>query len=236
MIHVTLKYASKDKTTAKELAVVVDVLRGSTTITTALQNGALWVMSTTGIEPAFKLAEKYNALLAGERNCLKINGFDFGNSPAEMTAEKVSGRRIVFTSTNFSGALAASMNSPAVVVGSMLNLTAVAEFSYKTAKENDCGICFMLAGNEDNNADEDLAFAGAACGILKDFHDCRISGDVEKAIDFVSKKGAKNCIKDSSHASRLMIFGLEGDVDFACKKDVFDIVPVLKDGKIIILR
>jgi len=232
MVLVSLKYAIKDKTTAGEVAVVVDILRASTTITTSLYYGAEWIISTTDTKTAFELAEKYNAMLIGERNCLKINGFDLGNSPAEMIKEKVNGKKIVFTSTNFSKALASSMKSPIVLIGSMLNISAVTKFTYALAKEKGCDICFMLAGNADNNADEDLAFAGVSGSILKDFCDCCIGDDVKAAIDFVNAKGAEECIKDSNHAMRLINSGFFDDLEFACRKDIFDIVPILKNNKI----
>src|SRR5690349_1075339 len=85
-------------------AVVIDVLRASSTIISALAAGAAEVAPCLEIDSAVRVAEEIRgvrtALLGGERGGLKIAGFDLGNSPFEYTAEAVAGRAVVFTTTN----------------------------------------------------------------------------------------------------------------------------------------
>ena len=89
---------------------VIDILRMSTTIAAALAAGARAVVPVASTEEALRLAEtlgKDETVLAGERHCERIPGFDLGNSPAEMTADAVKGRTVVMTTSNGTGALLA---------------------------------------------------------------------------------------------------------------------------------
>ncbi len=124
MIQVRLKWEpARARTSEEELAIVVDILRGSTTTTTCLQYGAEYIIPTIEVKTAFELAEEYDALLVGERDNLKIDGFDLGNSPAEVTGEIVKGRKIIFTSTSFPRAIEAAKNMR-MYTTSRLNLSA----------------------------------------------------------------------------------------------------------------
>ena len=110
--------------------VVVDVLRASTVICTALANGAQAVVPFGDIESARVSRNSFGttgALLCGERGGRKVDGFDLGNSPAEYTREKVAGRTLIFASTNGSVALASAPANATVMVGSLVNLTALAQ-------------------------------------------------------------------------------------------------------------
>jgi len=234
MIQVGLKWALKGAiTTEKEIAIVVDILRASTTITTLLWYGAKYVISTAEVKEAFELAKKYNALLMGERDCLKIDGFHFGNSPVEISEKEVKNKKFIFTSTSFPKAIEAAKKSPLILVGSMLNVNAVTQFARKLSKGKGYNICFMLAGALDNSAKEELAFVGVAGEILSIYS---ISNDVKDAINLVAKEGVKNVIKESFHAKRLINLGFKNDIEFACKKDIFNIVPIAKNNKIQIFK
>jgi 2-phosphosulfolactate phosphatase len=232
MIRLNIKWSNKgDITTEKEIAVVADVLRATTTITTALYKGAESIIPTEDIDDAFKLAKKHHALLMGERKYIKVKGFDLGNSPLEITEDIVKHKKIIFTSTNFPTAFNASKESPEILIGSILNVTAVTKKAYTLASKKGYNICFMLAGYPENK--EDLAFAGASGKILKN---CDIDEDVKNAINYINEKTLEQCIKNASHAKKLINLGFKDDVEFACKKDIFNIVPFAKHKKIIVSR
>ena len=231
MVFVNLKWRGDNETTNEnEVAIVVDILRATTSITAALGRGAKYVMPAIEIDDAFELAERYrNALLMGERKNRRVDGFDLGNSPLEITEERVRGREVIFTSTNFPKALEASRKSPIIIIGSLLNVTAASETAYRLAEEKGYDICFMLAGEfPENHAREDLAFAGVAGMILGDRSE---PGDkVKNAIDFVDKNSMENCVKNAKHGKELADSGFGDDIEFACKKDIFDIVPIVKEN------
>src|SRR5438034_477845 len=109
--------------------VVVDALRATTTIVTALANGAKAVIPAATSEEAVRLAsnlEKDGVVLAGERRSVKMEGFALGNSPREMTAAAVAGKTIVLATTNGTPALVATQGGDPVLVGAPANFKALA--------------------------------------------------------------------------------------------------------------
>ena len=109
--------------------IVVDVLRTTTSIVTALANGAKAVVPAATSEEAVRLTanlEKNGYVLAGERKSLKIEGFALGNSPREMTPEAVGGKTIYFSTTNGTPALVAAQGGDPVLVAAAVNFSAIA--------------------------------------------------------------------------------------------------------------
>lgn len=219
-------------TTKNEIAILVDILRASSTITTALFYGAKTIIPISEIHSAIKLVEENNALLMGERNCVKIKNFDFGNSPLEITEEKVRDKIIIFTSTNFPKTLSSSKNSPLILIGSFLNINIITKYAFNFALENTLNICFVLAGTETNSSDEDFAFAGASAIILSKYKNISFNKNIQKAMNFVAKKGIKNCVLDSIHARKLIKLGFHRDVEFSIKRNKFNVIPILKANRI----
>jgi 2-phosphosulfolactate phosphatase len=148
------------------VCVVFDILRATTTIVTALDHGATCVIPVAEIADALGIrARQPQVLLAGERHGLRIHAeqaggrdFDFGNSPREFTADKVSGRMLVTTTTNGTRALRACLGARLTLVGSFLNLDAVASHLVSIAPENLLVVC---SGTFDQAAYEDMLAAGA---------------------------------------------------------------------------
>jgi 2-phosphosulfolactate phosphatase len=143
---------------ADATVIVVDLLRASTTIATALAAGAECVMPFAEIDDTLAAAQAYgrqNVLLGGERGGRLIPGFDLGNSPSEYTPERVAGRRILFTTTNGARALHHAWNARRVLVGSLANRTAVARMAAKASR------CVVLcAGTDGYPALEDIYAGG----------------------------------------------------------------------------
>ena len=139
--------------------VVIDLLRASSTICTALAAGAECVMPFVEVAETLAAAEKFgraNVLLGGERGGKLIEGFDLGNSPAEYTPERVAGRRILFTTTNGARALHHARLADRVVVGSLLNRRAAAAGSLGSSR-----VEILCAGTNGVETREDLLAAGA---------------------------------------------------------------------------
>ncbi|MBT8397581.1 MAG: 2-phosphosulfolactate phosphatase [Gemmatimonadetes bacterium] len=130
-IDVFFSPAVVDETSVEgKTAVVIDVIRATSTLVEALANGAKAIFPTLSTEEAVKLASslgREDTLLCGERKGLKVEGFDLGNSPAEFTAEVVGGKQLVMTTTNGTRAFAAVEAADRVLAASFLNLSAVVE-------------------------------------------------------------------------------------------------------------
>jgi 2-phosphosulfolactate phosphatase len=143
-------------------AVVIDVLRATTTLTVALANGAARVIPVAGLEPAFAWkAREPGVLLCGERDGLKVPGFDLGNSPAEYGAEAVAGRTLVFASTNGSRAMLACAGCGVRLLGAFVNASAVV-----AALAGRPFVRLVCAGRQGSFALEDAACAGWLCAAL----------------------------------------------------------------------
>jgi 2-phosphosulfolactate phosphatase len=153
---------------ADATVIVVDLLRASTTIATALAAGAECVMPFAEIDETLAAAERFGrdqVLLGGERGGRLIPGFDLGNSPAEYTPERVAGRRILFTTTNGARALYHARGARRVLVGAMINRTAVAMVMESYGRNRDAVI--LCAGTGGVPAREDLLAGGAIIAMIK---------------------------------------------------------------------
>ena len=138
--------------------VVVDVLRATTTIVTALAQGALQVFPSDAIERARMLATERTptALLGGERQGMKIAGFDLGNSPREYTAEAIGGREIVLATTNGTCAMFSCHEADDVLIGAFVNRQAIV-----AALESAPHLAIVCSGTDRMVTAEDALFAGS---------------------------------------------------------------------------
>ncbi len=144
--------------------VVIDVLRATTTIAHALAAGATAVVPCLEVDEARRQAEKLgreNVVTGGERGGLLIEGFDLGNSPRDYTPEAVAGRTIVFTTTNGTAGLLHCQQAQRIVLGSLVNVSAVAE-AVRTADK----LTIVCAGTRGRITREDVFAAGAIVGRL----------------------------------------------------------------------
>jgi len=215
-----------------EVAIVVDVLRGSTTIATSLSLGAKAVLATAEIDDARRLAREHRAILIGERKNTRIEGFDFGNSPVELQADRIRGRPVVFSSTNFPFALQAAADAVQVLIGALVNVAAVSQAALAVAQRYEVDIAIMLAGEpSEPHAKEDYYFAGSAAVSLSP--SCRLSGQATDAAQFTQAHSPDQAIALSIHAQELIRDGFQEDVAFAFDPDRFKVVPHLCDGWIV---
>jgi 2-phosphosulfolactate phosphatase len=144
---------------AGQTVVVIDVLRATTVITTALAAGARRVIPCLEVDEARQIAArlpKNEVLLGGERHGLPIEGFDLGNSPADYTAERVAGRTLVFTTTNGTQAMRQCHQARRVLIGAFVNLRAVV--AALTESES---VHLLCAGTNGAITREDVLLAGA---------------------------------------------------------------------------
>ena len=197
--------------------VVIDVIRATSTIVTALAHGASGVKSVASVDEAFALKVRNpEALLAGERGGQALPGFDLGNSPEDFTAERVQGRSIILTTTNGTQAMAACAGARAVVTASLLNLEAVA------ARLREIGPPWIMvcAGCDGEFGVDDAVVAGALAEALEQEH--------AMVSLYRSVRGDLAATLLGSDAGReLLKVGLEKDVPFCAQMNQFSLVPTL---------
>jgi 2-phosphosulfolactate phosphatase len=216
--------------------VVMDVLRTTTTIVTALVNGAKAVIPAATSEEAVRLAsnlEKDGVLLAGERRSLKIEGFALGNSPREMTPAVVAGKTIVLSTTNGTPALVAAQGGEPVLVGAPANFRALTERVRAVLAERG-HLVIVCAGRDKQFALEDAYTAGRLVrAVKKGLRKVLLNDGARAALGLTTQfKGWEAALASSEAARQLGDVDLGDDVVFAAKADRFDVVPVYANRRI----
>lgn len=216
---------------------MIDVLRASTTIITALAHGAAVVLPRRSIDEArATAAARPGALLGGERGGVTIPGFDLGNSPAEYTADRVAGRTVVITTTNGTAALAACHEAAEVLVGAIVNRAAVAATARRLAGAYGCDtIHLVCAGTDGQVTDEDVLAAGAildAAGPGDDLEEAsREARDRFRGLAAAGRAGLEQRIATAFRTCRggenLIALGMEADLARAAAIDSLALVPRL---------
>ena len=222
------------------IAVVIDVLRASTTIVTALAHGAARVRPVLTVEEARVLAAGAGVLLGGERGGLKIDGFDLGNSPREYSRDRVGGRSIVITTTNGTAALHACAGAAEVLIGAIVNRSAVAAAAQTLAMEHGgCDVHLVCAGTEGAVTEEDLLAAGAILDAAVQRHGCSedaLDATGREAVAFFRSTVAagptaadaiNRAFASSIGGRNLIDLGMDADLPVSAAIDSLPVVPRL---------
>ncbi|MST95187.1 MAG: 2-phosphosulfolactate phosphatase [Pedosphaera sp.] len=220
--------------------VVFDVLRATSTMLTALGNGAAGIIPVAEISEALAWrARQPDILLAGERDGLRIRtaqtgsvDFDFGNSPREFTREKVAGRTIAMTTTNGTRALRSCAHAQTVLLGSFLNLCAVAGWIERRRPQRLILIC---SGTGDQAAYEDTLGVGALGDLVQPmFGGAQTADSARIAIETfrAAQTGLRQSMEFSSNARRLRANPeLAPDVEICLRRDTLDLnAALMEDG------
>ena len=217
---------------ANKTTVVIDVLRASSSIITALSNGAREVIPVATVDFAVKLSGGMfggQTLLGGERNTKMIEGFALGNSPYEYSKTVVENKYIVFFSTNGSKAIVKAKYSENLFVSSFNNLRAVADH---LAKLNN-NIEILCAGNNNRFSLEDSVCSGMLIEEMRK-KDINIElSDSSLAALAIYERFGKNILKmlkHSEHGKKLLQNGFESDLEYCSKYSVTSNIPYF-DGK-----
>ncbi|MFX1518300.1 MAG: 2-phosphosulfolactate phosphatase [Promethearchaeota archaeon] len=223
------------------IAIVIDTLRATTNCIVLLKNGAKEIhVRITPKEARYLKETKFpDALLVGERNMERIEGFDLGNSPyrnnQESVRNRIVGKTIIFSSTNFPKGLSKAKAAARIYIGSIVNANAVAYTSLKDAKRMKCNIVLVLSGGPSElKAREDLAAASLIAKILEN-EGCILDDFLEEDMKLVEGLEHFAAI-NSSHAKGLYSKGFGHDVIFSVKNTISVVPEYLKnEDKIIIL-
>lgn len=211
--------------TKNAIALVVDIFRATTSICTALHNGATAIKTTASLTEAMHEKE-LGVLVAAERNTLKCNFADFGNSPFDFTSDRVNGKEIVFTTTNGTSAIEAAKNAEQIIIGAFSNITTVADYCCKKNKN----IIIVCSGWNNRFCLEDTLFAGALIEKLFETEQHIELPDAAKASFALWKVAKANLLAyicGAEHYQRLKKNGLENDVSYCLTSDTTSVLPRL---------
>lgn len=227
----------KPADTTGRLVAIVDVLRASTTVATALGNGAKTVIPVEGADEVIVRSKEFarsEIRLAGEQKMLSIPGFDLGNSPQSFTAEAVGGKTILLTTTNGTRALLGVQGARDIVVASYVNFTAVLTLM-KVAASSNTDIAIICAGEEGSFTLEDAACAGRYVRAIPKRADSVVVNDAASASVLIERKYGDNIakvFKESVHGKALEAAGFGDDLAAAAEVDAHPVVPIYQDRQI----
>ena len=223
---------------AGKTVIVVDVLRATTTICTALKNGCHSVLPQPSVEAARQAHAEFvgDALIGGERGGKIVDGFHSGNSPLEYTSEFISGKTLILATTNGTVAMERCRQADRVLIGSMVNLGAVAK-----AVEDVAQVTVLCSGTDRIITSEDVLFAGAfmdrlilyrtesnkPIGTLRDTTKLAVDhwSATKHAIE--NGKSLANFFRLAQGGINLVKIGHDADIVFASQIDTVPVVPEL---------
>lgn len=219
-----------------DLAVVVDVLRATTTLLFAVCSGAREIIPAVSVAHARRLKsalENKSPLLCGERNGRRIPGFDLGNSPLEYSPEMVRGRVLIYASTNGSVAMNfAQTIAKVVVLASLRNLSAVVRYIRKTKPESLVVVC---SGRDGLPSLEDTYCAGLLLSRLGKTEFLNDECYFAVGLPRFFGENTLSVMENSYHGRYLSeTLGFVEDIKLASQLDVDDIVPFIEDGRVVV--
>ena len=219
---------------SSSIVVIIDVLRATSTISTALYNGAKCVIPVDSVAECIRIGKQIEGITAGERDGKVAEGLEHGNSPFEYPADFISGKTLVLTTTNGTKLLQMALdnNAKSIIAGSFNNLSAVCDFLI-AQKQN---VVLGCAAWKDRVNIEDTLFAGAVIQKIKKHFSINCdSSQIAASLYDEAKDDLFEFvkIKNASHYQRLSGFGLEKDIRYCLTKDAANVLVVYEEGKLV---
>lgn len=208
------------------IVVVIDILRATSAICTAFENGAVSIIPVAGIEEA-KEYKKKGYLVAAERDGYVLDFADFGNSPFNFSRDRVNGKTIVYSTTNGTGIINMASGSEAIVIGSFLNISALS--AWIESRENN--VVLFCAGWKNRFNLEDTLCAGAISEkLLKNQAYSTICDSTHAAADLwrIARHDITGYIEKAAQRSRLREKGLDDCMTFCLTPDFTSKIPAMK--------
>ncbi|CDH44805.1 MAG: 2-phosphosulfolactate phosphatase family protein [Candidatus Competibacteraceae bacterium] len=211
-------------------AIVIDVLRATTTMATALQSGAEAIQVFADIDELFRISQRWPAeqrLLAGERGGEKLEDFDLGNSPSECTPARVGGKRLFMSTTNGTRALERVRTVPILLTAALTNRWAVVRY---LLEEQPRTVWIVAAGWRGGFSLEDTICAGAIACALRVERGSDCAGDDESiaamALFDQWQSRLPQLLRYAHHGRGLAALGCDVDLDYCARIDSVNVVPV----------
>ncbi|MFZ5948818.1 MAG: 2-phosphosulfolactate phosphatase [Stygiobacter sp.] len=214
--------------------VIIDVLRASTVIVTAIANGAKEVIPVNTVDFAMKISGNAfggQTLLCGERNTKKIEGFVLGNSPLEYTSDTIAGKSIILFTTNGSKAFVKAKFSENLFAACFKNLPAVAKHLIELNKD----VEIVCGGTNGSFNYEDSVCAGKLVQEIKNLNPEIELNDSSKASLIIAKSSGKSLLKmlkETEHGKLLIENGFADDLKDCAQYNVTDVIPYYISGSI----
>ena len=224
-----------------DCAVVIDVLRATTTIATALDAGAEAVLAFSNIEELKRQSDSCpqdKRIRAGERGGTKVEGFDLGNSPLDCTPQVVKDKRLFLTTTNGTRALQRVAKSPQVIAAAQVNRLAAVNYILETQPET---VWMVGSGWQGDYSVEDTACAGAIAQSILQQSDSPLidlfgNDEVIGAIALYEhwKDNLLNVFRQCSHGQRLLRLDGEEDIKYCSQTDILSVLPIQKEPGVLV--
>lgn len=216
--------------------VVVDILRATSAICAAFANGAKAIIPVPTAHEAQE-AKRKGFMVAAERDGVKLDFADFGNSPFNFTRDRVEGKEVAYSTTNGTHAIVKAAGGLSVVIGSFINLSAVANW---LINKNEGDILILCAGWKGKFCLEDTLFAGALSEILlKDEQNFEsICDSTQASIDLweVAKPDLFAYLENVAQRHRLKMLGLDDVLQYCFTPNSSTFVPILENGRIVLSK
>lgn len=216
--------------------VVIDVLRSSTSICAALENGARGVIPTDGPGQAVEMWTKIGpetAILAGERDGLKIDNFNLGNSPAEFTPEIVAEKLVIMTTTNGTPIFDEAASAKLVLACGLINIGPVTDQLARAGYD----IVIVCSGRQGGFSLEDTLCGGMIIDQFETRHGVSVQLNDAASLSLLlyrsNQDNLTQAIANGEHGRYLRTIGFESDIETASRVDSIKVVPVLKDGRLV---
>lgn len=221
---------------ASSTVIVIDVLRCTSAIIAALENGAEKIVPVLEPNEAISLAQaigQRDCILGGERGCNKLPGFDVGNSPFEYDSHTVAGKTVIISTTNGTNAICGMRDGARVFLGSMINRTAVALAA--ASETND--ILIVCSGTDGVVSADDYCAAGSIIEALLRYAPSSELTDIAHICRnlYHSFKNGSFDLMSSRHCRRLASLGYVKDIEYCLTEDSSQIVPIYENGIITVM-
>lgn len=218
----------------KSIVVIIDVLRATSTIATALHNGAKAIIPVDSVAECIRIGKQIDSITAGERDGKIAEGLEYGNSPFEYPREFIEGKTLVLTTTNGTRLLhiALDKNAKGIITGSFPNLSAVCNY---LVAQNQNVILGCAAWKNRVNI-EDMLFAGAVINRIGEYFSINCdSSQVALTMYNAAKSDLFEFMKtkNASHYQRLSGFGLQKDIQYCLTEDIANTLVLYEDGKLL---
>lgn len=215
------------------VVVIIDVFRATSTIATALYNGAKRVIPVDAVDKCIELGLQTGGITAGERDGKIIPGLAHGNSPAEYPRSFVEGKTLVLTTTNGTKLLHMALNKGAaeVITGSFPNISAVCEYLIKQNRN----VILGCSAWKDRFNLEDAMFAGAVIHRIQKHFTIHCDSSLMAADMFgLHQNDMYQFIRRTTHWHRLASYGLESDLEYCVTPDMANVLPIYKNGDLVV--
>ena len=216
------------------IVVIIDVLRATSTIATALANGAKSIIPVETVAECIKLGKQMDVITAGERDGQIAEGLSYGNTPFQYTPEFIKDKTLVLTTTNGTRLLHMALveGAGSIITGSFPNLSAVCAYLLGQKQK----VVLACAAWKDKINIEDTLFAGAVISRIKDSFSINCDSS-QLALSLYNEakpdlfEFMKN--KNASHYHRLMGFGCEKDIRYCLSEDAAPVLPIYKEEHLV---